>query len=260
MDRERIFKVLENDVDKIAIAHGLDCAELAAEKNMIKETHFLDPYHVDILKRATNGLFGVRTLIDGGYPESERKKLVFYPDYFVKEDIEVDIAYVDISGANLSKCSHRDYLGSILGLGLKREKIGDMIVTEEGCQAIVSKDVLSFILSNLNKVGSNDVTVTEIFPHELKVAPTKVKEVNGTVASLRLDAVASLGFGISRTKIGTLVKSEKVKVQYKTITNSSYNINQGDIISIRGRGRMEVSEVGKLTKKNRIHLNVKKYL
>lgn len=260
MDRDRIYKMLDNDVDKIAIAHGLDCAEMAADKNMIKETHFLDPYHVDILTRATNSVFGVKALVEGGFPDSERKKIVFYPDYFMKEDIEPEIAFVEITGTNLEKLTHRDYLGSILGLGLKREKLGDIIVTDHGCQVVISKDILSYVINNLSKVGSIDVKVDEIFPHELKVTPSKVKEINGTVASLRLDAVASLGFGVSRTKVGALIKSDKVKVQYKAINNPAHNINEGDIISIRGRGRMEVAEVGKLTKKNRIHLNVKKYL
>lgn len=260
MDRERIFKLLDNDVDKMAFAHGLDCGELAQEKGIVKETHFLDPYQVELILKATKDLFGVKTICEGGFSESERKKIIFYPDFLRTEDIDVDIAYIEVTGNNLQKLSHRDYLGSIVGLGLKREKIGDIIVFEEGCQAIVSKDILNFLLSNLQKVGNNEVEVKEIYPHELKVTPTKVKDISGTVASLRLDAVASLGFGLSRTKIGVLIKGEKVKVQYKTITNPSSQISAGQIISIRGRGRIEVAEVGNLTKKNRIHLTLKKYI
>lgn len=260
MDRERIFKLLDNDVDKMAFAHGLDCGEIAQEKGIVKETHFLDPYQGELILKATKDLFGVKAIAEGGYSESERKKIIFYPDFLRPEDIDIDIAFIQITGNSLDKLSHRDYLGSILGLGLKREKIGDVIVFEEGCQVIVSKDILNFLISNLKKVASNDVIVKEIYPHELKITPTKVKEISGTVASLRLDAVASLGFGFSRTKMGVLIKSEKVKVQYKSVTNPSFQICQGQIISIRGKGRIEVAEVGNLTKKNRVHLTIKKYV
>lgn len=260
MDRERIFKLLDKDVDKIAIAHGLDCAQLALDKNVIKETHFLDPYHVEIILKATKDIFGVKVSVDGGFPESERKKIIFFPDFLRAEDVEAEIVFLEITGHSMEKFSHRDYLGSILGLGLKREKVGDIIVFDEGCQVIVSTDIAGFILSNLQKIGGAEVQVREIYPHELKVTPTKVKELTGTVASLRLDAVASLGFGLSRTKLSALIKGEKVKVQYKTITNPSFVVNKGQIISIRGRGRMEIAEVGNLTKKNRIHLTVKKYV
>ena len=260
MDRERIFKILENDVDKITVAHALDCAEMVSDKNMIKETPFLDPYHVEIIQKATNGLFGVKSIAHGGFSDSERKKIIFYPDFLKVEDIEPEISFIEVLGINMSKYSHRDYLGSILGLGLKRDKVGDIIVFDEGCQIVVSNDILDYLLLNLTKIGNAKVEVKEIYPHQLKIAPSKVKEISGTVASLRLDAVASLGFGLSRTKIGVLIKSEKAKVQYKTISNPAYQINQGEIISLRGRGRIEIADVGNLTKKNRIHVTIKKYV
>ncbi|SHJ62070.1 RNA-binding protein YlmH, contains S4-like domain [Anaerobranca californiensis DSM 14826] len=260
MDREKILNLLDNDVDKIAVAHGLDCAQMAADKNIVKETNFLDPYQQEIITKATKDIFGVRYILEGGYPESERKKIIFYPDFLKAEDIEGEIAYLEITGSGLEKCNHRDYLGAILGLGLKREKIGDIIVFEEGCQVIVSQDIAPFILANLTKVKNVTVQVKEIYPHELKITEGKAKEITGTVASLRLDAVASLGFGISRTKVVALIKGEKVKVSYKIVNNPSYTVKEGEIISIRGRGRIEIAQVGNLTKKNRIHLKIKKYL
>ncbi|WP_353892189.1 YlmH/Sll1252 family protein [Proteinivorax hydrogeniformans] len=260
IEREKIFKLLDKEIDKVTIAKSLDAAELAQQKNMVKETDFLDPYYRDTVLKITKGLFGIKHFVSGGYQGAERARIVFFPDFLHKDDVEDCISCIEINGSFPKKYSHRDFLGSILGLGISREKLGDIIVSEDGCQAVIDDSLVDFVKLNLEKVGNVSVKVKEIYPHQLKVEDIKIKKIKGTVASLRLDAVSGLGFGLSRTKLSGLIKGERVKVNWKTIKNPSFTLEEGDIISLRGKGRVELAACGGETRKGRIHLELNRFM
>lgn len=150
-------------------------------------------------------------------------------------------------------------MGSILGTGLKRGKIGDILVQESGCQVIVAAEVADYLLSNWSQVGKVPITLKEIDEEQLAVEPERIKEIKGTVASLRLDAVAAEGFGTSRSKMVREIKAERVKVNWKPVSNPALSISQGDVLSIRGRGRVVVSEVGGTTRKGRTSIVLHRY-
>jgi RNA-binding protein YlmH len=109
-----------------------------------------------------------------------------------------------------------------------------------------------FILNNLEKVASNRIQVAEIEPEQLNLPNVKEKEIRSTVASLRLDAIAALGFGESRTKMVREIKAERVKVNWKPVKNPDQTVNSGDIISMRGRGRVIFREITGTSKKGRL--------
>ncbi|WP_350344861.1 YlmH/Sll1252 family protein [Proteinivorax tanatarense] len=260
IDREKVFKLLDKDIDKVTIGKALDAAELAQQKNLIKDTDFLDPYYRDTLIKVTKGLFGIKYHINGGYPGAERAKVTFYPDFLHKDDIEDAISCIQVTGTFPQKYSHRDFLGSILGLGISREKVGDIITFESGCQVVLDNRLVDFIKLNLTKVGNINVKAKEIYPHQLEVRDIKVKKIKGTVASLRLDAVGGLGFSLSRTKLASLIKGERVKVNWKTIKNPAYMVEEGDVISLKGKGRISVANEGKETRKGRKHLEINRFV
>jgi len=156
--------------------------------------------------------------------------------------------------------SHRDYLGSLMGLGIKREKIGDILVREDFAFVVVLKDIADYIRINLTKVGNARVEIDIVNPDELDILEPKVKKISSTVASLRLDSVASAGFGISRSKTGRFDKRGKSGRQLETATNPARLVKEGDTISIRGKGRVVVEKVGNTTKKDRIHILLKKFI
>lgn len=115
-------------------------------------------------------------------------------------------------------------------------------------------------MRNLVKVHRVSVRVEQIPAEELQLPDEKLKEISATVASMRLDAVAAMGFGISRTKMAEEIVSQKVKLNWSVITDCSRIVGEGDTISIRGKGRVEIAKINGETKKGRIFLVLKRYL
>ena len=152
------------------------------------------------------------------------------------------------------KVNHRDFLGSLLGLGIERAKIGDIIVEDYGCQVVLDQDIASYVIMNWDKVNCVSVKVREISPEDVRVPQAKKKEIKSTVASPRLDAVSGTGFGLSRSKTLLDIKSGKVQVNWKTIIDPAYQIKAGDKISYRGKGRIIVDGISGPTQKEGIYL------
>ncbi len=156
--------------------------------------------------------------------------------------------------------THRDFLGAMLGTGIVREKTGDIIILgERGAQAIVVPELAEFLTMNLQQVRSVPVKTQVIDPSELKIREPKKKELTTVEASLRLDAIASAGFGMSRSKMVDLIDSGDVRVNWKEITQSSYQLKMGDLIAIRGKGRLQVGEIA-VTKKDRYRIQLTRYM
>ncbi|MFZ5631583.1 MAG: RNA-binding protein [Bacillota bacterium] len=203
---------------------------------------------------------GLACRSDGGYSGAERKRVVICPDYMDPENAGSGLAFLSITGSfYASRPGHRDFLGSLLGLGLKKEKIGDILVNEGGAQAVVAAEVMPYIRGHLSRVGRWEVTVEEISAGELKLPEEKLKTVNTTVPSMRLDVVAAAGFGVSRSKMADYIKSEKVNLNWQLKNSPSQPVKEGDIISIRGRGRVEVAGVSGTSRSGRIFITLKRY-
>ena len=177
----------------------------------------------------------------------------------MNKEWESPIKFLNIKLRTDEKLSHRNYLGSILGLGIKREKIGDIVVKESSATAIVLKDVAEYILYNLLKIGRINAEVEYGSPEDVNsIEPSKFKEIKCTVPSLRLDCIISHGFGISRSKVGPLFTSSKVYLNWEPESKLSTQVKEGDVISIKGKGRIILSEVGNVTRKDRIAVVIRK--
>lgn len=195
--------------------------------------------------------------LDGGYSSAERKIAIIYPDFLQPEDIP--ICAVRIEG-NFSNISHRDILGSLLGLGIKRQKIGDIIVKEDKCDVLLHKDVENYVLMNFFKVGKEKVTTSSINLKDIIKPEIKYKDIFSTVASLRVDSVAAAGFNISRTKASELIKAGLLQINWEGTDEPSSVIKEGDVISLRGFGRIKLEEVKGNTKKGRISVHILRYV
>jgi RNA-binding protein YlmH len=246
-------------VDKTLVARVLDCCEIASERQVIKYTDFLDPFHRDFVRPLVSNYFGLRYLEEGGYPGAEKQRLVIYPDYYRPGDIEVPITVIQISLSDPSRLlSHRDYLGAIVGLGLKRSVVGDILAFEGGAQVIVAGEIANAVLG-IGEVNKFKAEAAEIPPYQIKVEDQPVRTITSTVASVRLDAVLSSGLGIGRSKAAELIKGDKVKVNWRQIGQPAFQLSQGDVLSVRGKGRLELEEVGAETKKGRVRISLKKF-
>ena len=257
LPKEEILKRVEN---KEEITRIIDLANQAINNWEVIVSDFLSPPVVAEVQTVFKNLTEIEVLAWGGYSQAERKRLgLFRPDIAAGES-QVELAALDIAGNFLfDPATHRDFLGSILGTGIVREKVGDIIVLgERGAQAIVVPEMVDFLTSSLVQVRSVAVRTQPIDFSELKIRPPKKKEMTTVEASLRLDAIASAGFGMSRSKMASAIASKDVRVNWKEITQVSHNVKAGDLIAVRGKGRLEVGEVS-ITKKQRYRVNLVRY-
>ena len=239
----------------------IDGAELAWKTNQPQTTDFYDPHQVKVAKSILDSVPEVSFLSFGGYRQAERNRLVIYPQMYLMETIASPVAVLEAQGNfQFQEISHRDCLGSILSTGIKRDKVGDIIVTDTGCQVVVAAELSEYLQAQWTQIHNTPVVVKEIDEGQIAVEPERVKEIKTTVPSLRLDAVASSGFGTSRTRRAREIKAERLKVNWKTVNSASYVVEEGDVISIRGRGRVIVEKVTGQTRKGRLGLLLKRLM
>jgi len=258
--KQGFLERISSPEDKLFISKILDQIQLCTKYHERRYTDFLDPRQQGLLQKNLPNMNDVKFDFYGGYEEAERKMAVFFPDYMESDGEEFPIALLEITGYQVSRLSHRDFLGAILGLGIKREKIGDIIIHNDVCYCFCSHDIKDYIVMNLKKVGSLTVRVRETVLEDVILPEKKYKMIQGTVSSLRLDSVISTGLGESRNKSVAYIQSEKVHVNWEPVTSPSYKVNEGDVISVRGHGRMQVDRVGGLTRKGRISIIIKRYI
>jgi photosystem II S4 domain protein len=259
-DKSRFLGHLEGD-EKGLGSRILDIASESYTENRPAYSDFLDPRGQEIALGIVRGIDSLLYRFGGGYPGAERQRLAIFPDYYPSDKVEIPLAAVSIEGtADFSEISHRDVLGAVLGCGIKREKIGDIFVMEQGAQVIMAPAIVPAVVHNLQAIQKVPVVVSEIDLEQLEAVPKQVKEIRATVASLRLDAVASAGYGTSRNQMVREIKAGKVKVDWKPVDNPAHGIEVGDLLSIRGRGRLEVAQELGLTRKGRISLLLKRYI
>lgn len=220
-------------------------------------TDFLSMHSQKVFEKTVLNFKDISYTFDGGYASAERKIAIINPD-FIKEQ-RAPICAVRIEG-DLSKLSHRDVLGSILGLGIKREKVGDIIVREKECDVLLHQDVEGYILLNLIKIGNEKVKVYSIDINEIIEPEIKFEDIFSTVASVRFDSVVSSGFKISRSKAAEFIKSGMAQINWEYKDEPSQEVKEGDVISLRGYGRIKLQEVKGVTKKGRISLHILRYL
>ena len=139
-------------------------------------------------------------------------------------------------------------------------QFGDIIMGQGGAQILVDSAVADFVVQNFTKIAMVAVSVTPMELDEIAPKEEKIKEVRTTVASLRLDAVASSGFSVSRTKLVSAVNAGLLQVNWQPAKGPSQEVKEGDIISMRGRGRMKVEAITGTSRKGRIGVYLKRFM
>lgn len=258
LPREELLKSIEN---RDTAARVIDQAEQAIKTWEVTCTDFLSPPELADVQQMFGRLTEVQFLAWGGYPQAERQRVAI-----ARSDLPLDVAQVAVAALEIAgnflfdPASHRDFLGAILGTGIVREKVGDIIVLgERGAQVIVVPEMVEFLTLNLTQVRSVPVKTQPIDWSELKVREPKKKELTTVEASMRLDAVASAGFGMSRSKMADLITAGDVRVNWREVTQASHPLKTGDLVAIRGKGRLEVGEVA-VTKKDRYRVQLTRFV
>lgn len=258
LPKEDLLRTVDN---RESASRVIDQANQAIRIWDVVLTDFLSPPELLDVQNMFARLTEVHSLDWGGYPQAERKRLAIARPDLPLDNTQVGLVPLSIAGNFLfDPATHRDFLGAMLGTGIVREKVGDIIVLgERGAQAIVVPEMADFLETSLLQVRSVPVKTRRIDLSDLKIRDPKKKEMTTVEASLRLDAIASFGFGMSRSKMADLISGGDVRVNWKDTTQPSYTLNSGDLVAIRGKGRLEIGDIA-TTKKGRYRIGLVRYV
>ena len=197
----------------------------------------------------------------GGYDNAERQMVAFHPDALAFTwEYPIDCLKIEPKAIKFSEnLSHRDYMGALLNLGVDRSVIGDIIVQEKAAWFFCQSKMTEFFLENLCRVRHTNILITKVndpeeFPHP------NLESINGTCASVRLDSLIALAFKASRSSMVSYIESGQVFVNGKLITSNGYEPKEGDIVSVRGKGRFIFDGVSHQTKKGRCGVRILLYV
>jgi RNA-binding protein YlmH len=249
MNKQEILNTYKNEEDRLIVAKMLDKIEQSNKRNKIENTDFVDERQIHILENILIRINIENYVIYGGFKEAQRNIVIFYPDKLNKDivtknlDSIIQVVRIILPKELQGKYTHRDYLGGLMKLGLKREKIGDIVVWEEGADIIVLKEIILFLqqhLDTLTRFQKSKITIESIVNlHEVNI---NKEEIEIVVSSLRLDNIISELANTSRSKAEELIKQERVFVNYEVAAKDAKMIKCGDKITIRGKGKFEVKE------------------
>jgi RNA-binding protein YlmH len=236
--------------------------ERSAQQHELKRTDFLDPRQAQILTILANRNPDVSVRLDGGSEQAERQRAIIGPDYRSLDDEAIGISVLAVNGPGQAslELDHGDFLGALLGLGIKRDRIGDIHVHEHFCHIIVLDEIADYLNIHLRQVHRINV-LTDIIPlAELQTVVPKLEEMSLSVASMRLDGIASDVYRISRSKIVDPIRAGRCRVNWKSEEDPSEQLRAGDVVSFKGLGRFKVLEVDGVTKKGRIRVRIGKFI
>lgn len=196
----------------------------------------------------------------GGYEEAERQILAISPYEPDENEYGIGALSLEVKTGIGKALSHRDYLGSLMNLGLDRRVIGDIILNESGAYVLMEQNIMPYIRSQMISIGRyHNVTVEEMALENLVLASPKTKEMNVTVRALRMDAVCSAAFGLSRNECTKYIQGEKARCN-GLLVSASEHVKQGDVLTLRGFGKARLKSVNGRTKKDRVHITIEKYI
>lgn len=262
MNKTEILDICaKNQDERLLLAKVLDKVEQSRNKQTLEHTGFLSPSEAVAVAALLRHYGDVQAEFSGGFLGAERVMSLFLPDWmFELESEDLPMVAVKIQISKLAKISHRDILGSLMGLGLTREKVGDILVEAEWAVVVVAKSVLDVILSQWNSVGRQSVEPVEIPLAEIGEKSQTVKIIKDTVASLRIDSLVASGFAISRTKAAEQIEGGKVQINHVEVLKTDKQLEIGDVISCRGLGKCVLANVVGKSKKDRHIIEIHRYI
>ena len=261
MDRSNIEKIARSGEDKLLLAKLWDKINAGIRRNIPANTCFLSPRELELARYLFGEAEGLYAF--GGYGEAERKMLVFLPDYLEEDSLYAqDSPVVCLRAAFFhgDSLSHRDFLGALMGAGIARETVGDICVGTDSCDFFVTAEIAPYILQNFTSAGRTRLHLSQIPITEASIPEPEVKEIRDTLASLRLDSVISSGFRIGRSLAAQYVAAGKAAIDGLPCEKPDKSVGEGAKISVRGLGKIKLSQINGRTKKDRISVVIHRYV
>lgn len=266
MDKNKILEKYKNEDDKLLISKFLDKIVMCEKQNKIQCTDFLTPVELKILEKIINSISFKNYKIYGGCNNAQRNIIILYPDKLADIMQNNGFDFNSVCNCirienNKEEYEHKIYLGGILKLGVKREKVGDIVVYGNCADIVVSKDITKFLLTNLKELvrfKNSQISVIDIT--EIKEIEQEFKDLKIIVSSLRLDNIVSELAKTSRNGASEILKQDRVFINYEVENKNTKLIKENDIITIRKIGKFIISSIEGNTRSGKVIINVKKFV
>ncbi len=254
--------------DKLLLARLTDKQRQCERRQYPVCSDFLDPRQ----QALAAAHFGGGCCFWGGFAEAERRVLIFLPDYL--EPLDVDavaqiwpdeaacplLALRAVPTAKQSGLTHRDYLGALLALGVQRGKVGDIMVQEEFADIVILRELADYLMLNFARAGRCSLRLELLPAAVLQAAAPRTESLRLNVSSLRLDAVAAVAFGVSRGSAAGAIAAGLLAVDGLPVSKADFQLAAGSKITWQGKGKVRLAEIGGKTRKDRLWLQIEKYI
>lgn len=254
MDRKnQIRAIADSEEEQMLLVRVCDKLDRGYEREMPVSTAFLTPREQALVKQLLP-----HAEFWGGTEGTDRNVACYVPDYMTVEDYFAEDVITCIRGSfyDADSLSHRDVLGALMGAGIRRDAIGDIIIGEKTCTFFLLGELTKYLLDNLTSAGRQHLRLEQVDPTTVKKPPQAMKELRVTVSSLRLDSVLSAAFHLSRGKTAEAIQGGRVNLNSLTCIKPDKQVNVGDELSLRGSGKLCLLEIHGQTKKDRTAITV----
>lgn len=251
--RNQIRAIAESDEEQMLLVRACDKLERGYEREIPVSTAFLTPREQALVKQILP-----HTEFWGGTEAADRRVAYYLPDYMSREDYFGEDVIACIRGRfyEADSLSHRDVLGALMGAGIRRDAIGDIIIREKSCEFFLLAELTKYLLDNLSSAGKQHLQLEQVDPATVEKPPQAMKPLRVTVSSLRLDSVLSAAFHLSRGKTQEAIQAGRVNLNSLTCMKPDKQLNIGDELSLRGHGKLRILEIHGQTKKDRTAITV----
>ena len=241
---------------------------------IFRASAFFTPHELVLVRRwlSSEGR-GTQFRIYGGYEHAERARVYFLPD-FMDDDGECDAGelvcrygYEDptvavrVRGSGFRRLTHRDYMGTVLSLGIERDSIGDIVVcSDHEAYVFCDRAISGYIVSSLTKIARDAAKAEIALVPEGRFGERQLEQKRDTVASLRLDAIVACAANMSRESAKSAVTTGLCELNYEQVTSPDAEVSVGDIFSIRGKGKFRLGSVDGENARGRLRIMLQKYI
>ena len=250
--------------DELVISRIEDRIRQCRDGYYVTSTGLLDSHEQALARTVMMRSADVKTFLYGGYDGAERRMLVCVPADIPMTQQEASDGLLDVlrvSKPALSReLSHRDYLGSLLGLGIDRSVTGDILVRPDGADIIICPDIAGFLLSEYTQAGRTHISTETVPISELIIPSVRTETIRDTVPSCRLDTVISSAFRLSRAKAAEAIRAGIVSVDHIECLKPDAHVEEGSSLVLKGKGKAVLREVGGESKKGRIWIVIERFV
>lgn|SRR5699024_2639806 len=220
-------------------------------------TNFLNPRQLFIVQSVIGQYDTIQYQIFGGYEEAEQQRVLIYPPYYEPTPDDFEITLFEINyPTKFAELSHGQIMGTVLGTGISRGNLGDILTDGERWQFFIDTAMKDFILMNLDHIGRVNVHLEEESFENLVELVDKWETEEIIVSSLRIDVVLARALNLSRNRAKTLIKDQKVKINWVEVERPDIDVEEYDILSIRGFGRVKIGAQLGTTRKDNLVLEI----